>query len=119
MPVESRYPLDELMAALRKYHAASGERITLAWTMISGVNTFEDDAVQLARCTEALPVKLDLIDVNDDTGKMQPPDEQELNRFRDFLRQHCPGMPVARRYSGGKDINAACGMLAGKAQNPS
>jgi len=112
MPVERLYPTAELMDALRERYAVTGKRIPLAWTMISGVNTGEKDAKQLAELTKGLPVMLDLIDVNDPSGKFQPPSEEELNAFRDALRQHL-GAPVVRRYSGGKDILAACGLLAG------
>ena len=116
MPVEKLHSTTELMDALRERHQATGERITLAWTMISGVNTGEKDAKQLAELTRGLPVKLDLIDVNDPSGKYQPPSPEELHTFRDALRLHLAA-PVARRYSGGKDISAACGMLAGSKPN--
>ncbi|MGD9782190.1 MAG: radical SAM protein [Kiritimatiellia bacterium] len=112
MPLEGTHPLPELMEAIREYHAASGRRATLAWTMISGVNVREEDAIQLAEVTRGVPITLDLIDVNDATGRFQPPSADELNAFRDALRKHLK-MPVARRYSGGQDIHAACGMLAG------
>ena len=112
MPVEAAHPTSELMAAVREYHAATGLRVTLAWIMIAGVNTREEDARQLAALTKGLPITLDLIDVNDPTGQFQPPARAELDTFRDALTTHL-GMPVARRYSGGKDIHAACGMLAG------
>jgi 23S rRNA (adenine2503-C2)-methyltransferase len=117
MPVEARHPTPELMAALREHHAATGQRILLAWTMIAGVNTREADARQLAELTRGLPVTLDLIDVNDPTGRFLPPSQEELDRFRDALRRHL-AMPVVRRYSGGKDIHAACGMLAGECPPP-
>ncbi len=113
LPVEKAHPTLDLMMALREYHEATGERVTLAWTMISGVNTGEKDAIELALLTEGLPVKLNLIDVNDPTGRYSPPSEAELNHFRDALRRHLH-MPVSRRYSGGQDIRAACGMLAGR-----
>ncbi len=146
MPIEKLHSTTELMDALRERHAVTGERITLAWTMISGVNTGEEDAKQLAELTRGLPVKLDLIDVNDpesrttvpvvsppsaelpacppkkegeskrdacSTLKFIPPSPEELHAFRDALRLHLAA-PVARRYSGGKDICAACGLLAGK-----
>jgi len=112
LPVEDRYPTPELMAALRDYHAVSGQRVTLAWTMISGVNVGEADAARLAELTLGLPIKLDLIDVNDPTGRFRPPSRAEFDGFRDALRGKL-AMPVARRYSGGQDIHAACGMLAG------
>ena len=113
MPVEKSYPTPQLIEALREYHAATHRRVTLAWIMISGVNTRDEDAAQLAELTRGLPVKLDLIDVNDPTGRFQPPSREELHRFRDALTARL-GVPVDRRYSGGKDIHAACGMLAGR-----
>ncbi|MEI8376233.1 MAG: radical SAM protein [Planctomycetota bacterium] len=112
MPIENSYPTPQLMEAIREYHEATHRRVTLAWIMISGVNTRDEDAVQLAELTRGLPVKLDLIDVNDPTGRFHPPSSEELHRFRDALTARL-GMPVDRRYSGGKDIHAACGMLAG------
>jgi 23S rRNA (adenine2503-C2)-methyltransferase len=114
MPVENSCSTPQLMEALREYHEATRRRVTLAWIMISGVNTRDEDAVQLAELTRGLPVKLDLIDVNDPTGRFQPPSSEELHRFRDSLTARL-GVPVDRRYSGGKDIHAACGMLAGRA----
>lgn len=112
LPVEQCNPTPDLIQALREYHAASGQRVTLAWTMISGVNVGEGDAQKLADLTRGLPIKLDLIDVNDPSGRFRPPSRAELDTFRDALRVKL-GMPVARRYSGGQDIDGACGMLAG------
>ena len=116
LPVEKANPTSDLVQALREYHAVTGQRVTLAWTMMSGVNCGESDAQQLANLTRGLPIKLDLIDVNDPTGCFQPPSPAELNAFRDALRIRL-AMPVARRYSGGHDIHAACGMLAGSADD--
>jgi 23S rRNA (adenine2503-C2)-methyltransferase len=112
MPVENTYPLEEIIPLLREYHVKSGQRITIAWTMIAGVNTSEKDAIELAELTKDIPIKLDLIDVNDESGTYLAPGDEERNRFMDYLRIHLK-MPVARRYSGGQDIKAACGMLAG------
>jgi 23S rRNA (adenine2503-C2)-methyltransferase len=112
LPVERRHPTPDLIEALREYHAVSGQRVTLAWTMISGLNVGEADAQRLAELTRGLPIKLDLIDVNDPSGRFRPPSPSELAAFRDALRAKV-GMPVARRYSGGVDVQAACGMLAG------
>ena len=86
--------------------------------MIAGVNTRPEDAQMLADLLRGLPIKLDLIDVNDPTGRFRPPSPEELGVFRDALSAKL-GVPVARRYSGGADIAAACGMLAGaKLQHP-
>lgn len=113
MPVEKLHPTAELVQALHDYHRATGRRMVLAWTMIAGVNTRAEDARRLAELLRGLPVKLDLIDVNDPTGRFWPPSPEELNVFRDALSQWL-GAPVARRYSGGRDVHAACGMLAGR-----
>jgi len=75
-------------------------------------------AATLAALTKGLPIKIDLIDVNDPSGKFRPPSAGELDAFRDALRKHV-AVPVSRRYSGGSDIAAACGMLAGQRSAPS
>lgn len=112
--VDSTYPLAELMDAVREYHRASGRRVTLAWTLIRGVNTRPEDARRIAELTAGLPVRMDLIDVNDASGEFLPPSDDERNAFHDALTAEL-GMPVARRYSGGQDIRGGCGMLAGTA----
>ena len=52
--------------------------------------------------------------MTDPTGRFRPPSAEELRAFRDALSRHV-GQPVVRRYSGGADIQAACGTLAGDA----
>ena len=48
-------PLPELIEAVREYHHATGRRVTLAWTLIAGVNTRREDARQLAELTVKEP----------------------------------------------------------------
>jgi 23S rRNA (adenine2503-C2)-methyltransferase len=110
MPVENTHPLPELIAAIREYAAATRTRAMLAYVMIRGFNTGREDAEALRDLIGDLPVKLDLIDVNDATGRFLPPTEEELQAFRDHLQ--ILQAPVVRRYSGGKGIDGACGMLA-------
>ena len=112
LPAEETYPLAEIIDALRERHARTGTRVTLAWTLIAGVNTSVADARLIAEATRGLPFQLDLIDVNDPSGRFRPPGDAERNAFRDALREHV-GVPVIRRYSGGQDIGGGCGMLAG------
>ncbi len=57
LPVETVHPLPELMAALREYQEATGERVTLAWTLLAGVNTRPEDARRLAELTAGMPVR--------------------------------------------------------------
>jgi 23S rRNA (adenine2503-C2)-methyltransferase len=114
LPIESTHPLSELMDAVREYHAATGKRVVLAWTMLRGINASPEDARRLAELTAGLPVQMDLIDVNDATGEFLPPTAEELKTFRDALSAELR-MPIVRRYSGGQDVHGGCGMLAGKA----
>jgi 23S rRNA (adenine2503-C2)-methyltransferase len=110
MPVEATHPLPELVSAIRTYARVRRERAMLAYVLISGFNTGREDALALADVFSGIPIKLDLIDVTDVTGRYQPPGAEELAQFRDHLQ--ALKAPIARRYSGGKDIQAACGTLA-------
>jgi 23S rRNA (adenine2503-C2)-methyltransferase len=114
MPIERGHPLDELVEAVREHAAARG-RVTLEYVMMAGVNTGPGDAAALGRLLAGIPVRLNPIAVNDATGRFRPPDEDEWRAFRDALARELPGQPVVRRYSGGGDRHAACGMLAGSA----
>lgn len=111
LPVASRFPVAEVMAAARRHALARRTRINIAYVCIGGVNVSPDDAQALGELVGDTPVRLDLIDVFDPSGRFTPPTPPELATFRDALRRYV-GQPVARRYSGGKDIRAACGTLA-------
>jgi 23S rRNA (adenine2503-C2)-methyltransferase len=113
MPVERRWPLDELLDAVREHAAARG-RVTLEYVMMAGINTGAEDAAALGRLLAGLEVRLNPIAVNDDTGRFRPPSEAEWKVFRDLLARELPGQPIVRRYSGGRDEGAACGMLASR-----
>lgn len=111
MPIEAAWPLEELVDAVRDHAAARG-RVTLEYVMLAGVNVGEEDAAALGRLLAGIPVRLNPIAVNDASGRYRPPTEPEWNAFRDLLAIHLPGQPIVRRYSGGQDQHAACGMLA-------
>jgi len=113
VPVAARTPVAEVMAAARRHALAWNDRVMLAYVCIAGVNVGEDDARALGELIGGTPVRLDLIDVTDPTGRFLPPAPDELQAFRDALTRYV-GQPVVRRYSGGADIQAACGTLAGE-----
>jgi 23S rRNA (adenine2503-C2)-methyltransferase len=109
LPIEKTHPLPELVEAIREYSTVRRERAMIAYVAISGFNLGREDAVALKETFEGIPIKVDLIDVTDPSGKYLPPSAEELKAFRDHLQ--ILGAPIARRYSGGKDIGAACGTL--------
>lgn len=113
LPAAARWPLGELAAALRELHEATGERVTVAWVVLAGINTGPEEVEALGALLSGVPFRLNLIDVNDPRpegfGRATP---EELGAFRDRLR--ALGVPVVRRYSGGAATHAACGMLASR-----
>jgi 23S rRNA (adenine2503-C2)-methyltransferase len=115
MPIERKYPTHELVDAIRAHADKTGDRVTIAYVMLGGPegNVGPEDAEALGRLLTDVPVRLDLIDVNGEVGGFRPPTREELKSFRNALDASLK-QPVARRYSGGKDIDAACGMLAAK-----
>ena len=113
MPVTRKYPLPELADAIREVAAATGGRVTVAWVVMAGVNTGDDEVEALRALLGDVPLRLNLIDVNDPRPDgYRRADPAELGAFRDRLR--ALGVPVVRRYSGGQSRHAACGMLASR-----
>jgi len=117
VPVAARWSIAEVMAAARRHALSRRDRVMLSYVCISGVNVGEDDARALGEVIGDTRVRLDLIDVTDSTGRFAPPSSEEMQTFRDALTRHV-GQPVVRRYSGGKEIGAACGTLAGRVDLP-
>jgi 23S rRNA (adenine2503-C2)-methyltransferase len=109
MPVQNANPFPDLVEVIREYATVRRERAMIAYVVIKGFNTGREDAEALRDVFAGIPIKIDLIDVTDPTGKYQPPEADELKAFRDHLQ--IVGAPIARRYSGGKEIGAACGTL--------
>src|SRR6185312_1699464 len=96
--------------AVREHAAATRQRVTLEYVVIRGVNCGADDAAALVELLRGIPVRLNLIDAS---GRFEPPSDEERRAFFDALQPL--GAPIVRRYSGGKSVDAACGMLAATA----
>jgi 23S rRNA (adenine2503-C2)-methyltransferase len=119
MPIEKKYATTELVEAIRAHATATRDRVTIAYVALGGPggNCAPEDARALGELFRGIPIRLDLIDVNGSVGGYEPPTTRELKLFRDTLDEALR-QPVVRRYSGGKDIDAACGMLAARTQSP-
>jgi 23S rRNA (adenine2503-C2)-methyltransferase len=110
MPVGRRYEVAALAAAMRRHASLRGGLVNVAWVLMSGVNAGPEEAGELARLFRGAPLRVSVIDVNDPTGRFRPAGDAERGRFLSALAEH--GIAFVRRYSGGPDIHAACGMLA-------
>jgi 23S rRNA (adenine2503-C2)-methyltransferase len=117
VPLTARYGVPELARAMRRHARVRGGPVHLAWVLISGFNTGADEARELARLFADVPVRLSVIDVNDPTGRHARATDAERASFLSALAAH--GIGFVRRYSGGPDIHAACGMLASCARGGS
>jgi 23S rRNA (adenine2503-C2)-methyltransferase len=123
MPIDAAHSLNEVLEASIEHARATGLSPMWAVTPLSGVNDAREDAMALAALAAdfaaraGLRPRISVIPYNAiDTGDRDPfsrsSDAREA-RFRDAMREL--GYPTHKRYSGGGDVNAACGQLAGRA----
>ncbi len=113
VPINKRYPIDDLMSACADYLAVKGRRLSFEWAMIDGVNDRSSDAAELAKLVRRfhLPAHVNLIPLNPTPG--YPTVGSPLKRvheFRDSLE--ALGVNATVRRNRGTDIDAACGQLA-------
>lgn len=110
VPSSRSNPLPELARVMSRLADRRGGPVHVGWVLMRGVNTEAEEAAALARLFPHRALRVHLIDVNDPTGRFVPPGDAERGRFMEALAAH--GIAFVRRYSGGADIDAACGMLA-------
>ncbi len=111
VPLNRKYPINELIAACRRYPAASNaRRITFEYVMLDGVNDSEAEARALVRLIAGIPAKVNLIPFNPWPGSQyRPSTRQRLARFAEIVMQAGFASPI--RTPRGQDILAACGQL--------
>jgi 23S rRNA (adenine2503-C2)-methyltransferase len=107
-------PVEALAGAMTRLAHRRGGPVHLAWVLLSGINTGPEEAQELRRLFPGVALRLSVIDVNDPSGAFRRADEAERRRFLSALAE--AGVSFVRRYSGGPDIHAACGMLASLAR---
>ena len=113
MPVNKAYPIDELLAACRRYYAATSRRIHFEYAMIDGVNDREQDAKELIRLLKGLQAHVNMIPLNHvEESPLKPSSRQAVQRFQKLLED--AGIPATVRRTLGGDIDASCGQLRRK-----
>ena len=115
MPIENKYPIDELKKALLNYVEKTGRRITVEYILIHGFNDTTECAKELAYLLKDLKCNINLIPYNsvDDT-KYKKSSNNDIMKFK-YLLEHS-GKKVTVRLERGADIDAACGQLRGKVE---
>ena len=111
VPLNKKYPIDELLAACRAYPGASNaRRITFEYVMLKGINDSAAEARELVRLLKGIPAKINLIPFNPWPGApYECSDWSVIEKFSDIVFNAGYASPV--RTPRGRDILAACGQL--------
>ncbi len=113
MPVNKKYPVDELLSACREYAQSTSRRISYEYAMFGGVNDTDECAVELANKLKGTLAHINLIPANDVTESgLKSSTPERIKRFSEILEKS--GRNVTVRRSLGGDIDASCGQLRSK-----
>lgn len=115
MPVNKAYPIEELLAACRRYYDATGRRIHFEYAMIDGVNDTPECAKELLGRLKGLGAHVNLIPLNHvEESPLKPSSREAVARFQKLLEDG--GVTATVRRTLGGDIDASCGQLRRKYQ---
>jgi 23S rRNA (adenine2503-C2)-methyltransferase len=110
VPINKRYPIEDLADACAGYVAASGRRLSFEWALIADVNDTEEQAIALAELCRELRAHVNLIPLNPTPGYLTVgTDAAGVARFQKWLLDR--GTNATIRRNRGTDIDAACGQL--------
>ena len=113
MPIENKYPIDELKKALLNYVEKTGRRITIEYILIHGFNDTVESAKELAYFLKDIKCNINLIPFNNvNDTKYKKSTNNDIMKFK-YLLEHS-GKKVTVRLERGADIDAACGQLHGR-----
>jgi 23S rRNA (adenine2503-C2)-methyltransferase len=117
VPLNKKYPLEDLMEACREYFKDEPRRyITMEYVMLAGINDHSEHARQLIKLLKDIPVKMNLIPFNPfPHTTYRRSDMDTIYRFQDILMR--AGLNTTVRRTRGDDIDAACGQLVGQVQD--
>ncbi len=110
MPVNKKYPIEELINCLREYPLKPSRRFTFEYVMLNGVNDQEEDAKRLSKLIHGIPCKINLILFNKFfPSKFDPSSKERAHAFQQYLlsKKHT----VFIRQNRATDILGACGQL--------
>lgn len=115
VPINKKYPLEELLEAGLNYISRLGEKrvLTIEYTLLKGINDQVEHANQLILLLKNIPCKINLIPFNPfPHSGYERPTNNAVRRFQDML--YNAGFNVTVRTTRGDDIDAACGQLVGR-----
>jgi len=125
MPLNRKFPLDELLDAVEDYYRKTKNRVTFEYILFSGMNDRAEDVKRLIRLTRRIPSKINIIPFHNIdfigpkgvAARLRPADKVRIDEIVTELRDN--QVTVFVRSSAGEDIDAACGQLAVSHDRPS
>ena len=113
MPVNNRYPIEELIQACKDYIAKTNRRISFEYALAKDNNDNLEDAKGLVKLLKGMLCHVNLIPINKiENGSFDKSSNESIIKFRDYLNEH--GIVATIRRELGSDIDAACGQLRRK-----
>ncbi len=110
MPINKKWPLEDLLAACTQHTQESGDRVTFEYVLLKGVTDSLEHAREVFRLTRPIPCKINIIPFNEHPGSdFTRPSDEAVRRFQNELIRL--GAHVLLRKTMGRDIYAACGQL--------
>lgn len=110
MPVNERWPMEDVLAACRRWNERKRRRVFIEYVMLAGVNDSYAQALELAELLGPDVFKVNLIPYNPTGTPYEGSSRDAIDAFRAVLEEH--RVPVTVRLTRGRDIDAACGQLA-------
>jgi len=115
MPVNVRYPIQEVLAECERYVAKRRRKVFVEYVLLRGVNDRVEQALELAELLDPSAFKVNLIPYNP-TGAFEGSSPKAIEAFRATLERK--GIVATVRLTRGRDIAAACGQLAAAPRTP-
>ena len=113
MPINRKYPIEELLQAVRRFPLKHRQRVTFEYVLLRGVTDAPEDALHLVKLLRGIRAKVNLIPFNEaEELNYRRPSDAAVERFKQILVDHNIGAFV--RKNRGNDISAACGQLKKK-----
>lgn len=116
MPINKKYPIEQLFSACRDYVDKTGDRVTFEYVLLKGITDSLEHAKELYHLTKSIPCKINIIPFNEHPGSgYERPSDSQIEKFHAELMRL--GAHVLMRRTMGRDIFAACGQLTSEFDN--
>lgn len=112
MPINQKYPLDQVMNAVRDYMVKTKRKVMFEYVLLNGINDTEEQAMELANLMRNPLYHVNLIEYSETSGPYKPSQRERVNAFKKVLETE--NISFTERQSLGKEIKGACGQLVVK-----